>query len=208
MARQGDGHLLRAAAAATVITLRSISPIARRTILSTSLVGYNCYRPPRNAEEFREFARLMPSRAIGNELDGLEPCSPVYNFRYPEMRRFRYENMRTLPAGLVAVGDAYCSADPVSGAGMTKALLELDELRRLLRAGCLATALGAQLLSQCQPHCRSRLARDPRAESALPVDQGRCCASGRSISVRRTGTSIGCSRCCTRIRRSIGSICS
>ena len=106
-----------------------------RTILSTSLVGYNCYRPPRNAEEFREFARLMPSRVIGSELDGLEPCSPVYNFRYPEMRRFRYESMRTLPAGLVAVGDAYCSADPVSGAGMTKSLLELDELRKLLRAG-------------------------------------------------------------------------
>lgn len=106
-----------------------------RTILSTSLVGYNCYRPPRNAAEFREFARLMPSHVIGSELDGLEPCSPVYNFRYPEMRRFRYESMRTLPAGLVAVGDAYCSADPVSGAGMTKSLLELDELRRLLRAG-------------------------------------------------------------------------
>ena len=83
-----------------------------RTILSTSLVGYNCYRPPRNAEEFREFARLMPSHAIGSELDGLEPCSPVYNFRYPEMRRYRYESMRTLPVGLVAVGDAYCSADP------------------------------------------------------------------------------------------------
>lgn len=106
-----------------------------RTVLSTSLVGYNCYRPPRNAEEFREFARLMPSSVIGSELDGLEACSPVYNFRYPEMRRFRYENMRTLPAGLVAVGDAYCSADPVSGAGMTKSLLELDELRKLLRAG-------------------------------------------------------------------------
>ena len=71
---------------------------------------------------------------IGNELDGLEPCSAVYNFRYPEMRRLRYEAMRNLPAGLVSVGDAYCSADPVSGAGMTKALLELDELRTLLRS--------------------------------------------------------------------------
>jgi NAD(P)H-flavin reductase/2-polyprenyl-6-methoxyphenol hydroxylase-like FAD-dependent oxidoreductase/ferredoxin len=104
-----------------------------RTVLSTSLVAYNCYRPPRNAEEFRAFAQLMPSHVIGSELDGLEPCSPVYNFRYPEMRRFHYEDMQNLPAGLVAVGDAYCSADPVSGAGMTKALLELNELRTLLR---------------------------------------------------------------------------
>jgi NAD(P)H-flavin reductase/ferredoxin/2-polyprenyl-6-methoxyphenol hydroxylase-like FAD-dependent oxidoreductase len=106
-----------------------------RTVLSTSLVGYNCYRPPRNAEEFREFARLMPSQVIGDEIDGLEPCSPVYNFRYPEMRRYHYEKMRTPPAGLVALGDAFASADPVSGAGMTKGLLELNELRALLRSG-------------------------------------------------------------------------
>ena len=106
-----------------------------RTVLSTSLVGYNCYRPPRNATEFREFARLMPSPVIGDELDGLVPDSPVYNFRYPTMQRFHYEDLRRPPAGLVALGDAYASADPVSGAGMTKALLELDVLRTLLGSG-------------------------------------------------------------------------
>ncbi len=104
-----------------------------RTVLSTCLVGYNCYEPPRNAKEFREFARRMPSHAIGNELDGLEPCSPVYNFRYPTILRHHYERMLNLPAGLVAVGDSFCSADPVSGAGMSMALLELNELRTLLR---------------------------------------------------------------------------
>jgi hypothetical protein len=42
--------------------------------------------------------------------------------------------MTRLPRGLVAMGDAYCSADPVSGAGISKALMELDELRKLLLA--------------------------------------------------------------------------
>ncbi|MDO8290286.1 MAG: FAD-binding oxidoreductase [Parvibaculum sp.] len=106
-----------------------------RSVLSTSLVGYNCYTPPRNAEEFREFARHMPTPVIGDELDDLEPCSDVFNFRYPEMRRYHYARMKNLPSGLVAIGDALCSADPVSGLGMTKALLELNELRSLLRAG-------------------------------------------------------------------------
>lgn len=105
-----------------------------RSVLSTTLVGYNCYSPPRNAREFREFARLMPSEAIGKEIDGLEPCSEVHNFRYPTMQRYHYEEMSNLPAGLVSVGDSFCSADPVSGAGMTKALLELDQLRSLLRS--------------------------------------------------------------------------
>ncbi|HKY92719.1 MAG TPA: FAD-binding oxidoreductase [Nevskiaceae bacterium] len=92
-----------------------------RTILSSSLVAYNCYAPPRNAREFREFAKLMPSPVVGENIDGLEPASPVYNFRYPNMQRLRYEKKRNLPRALLAVGDAYSSADPVSGLGMTAA---------------------------------------------------------------------------------------
>jgi len=106
-----------------------------RTVLSTSLIQYNCYAPPRNEAEFREFAKLMPSSAIGAELEGLEACSPVYNFRYPEMRRYHYERMKDLPAGLIAVGDAFASADPVSGTGMTKGLLEVADLKKLLDTG-------------------------------------------------------------------------
>lgn len=99
-----------------------------RTILSTSLVAYNCYSPPRTAREFREFADRMPSPVIGQNLDGLEPASPIYNFRYPNMLRLRYENKRNLPRSLIAVGDSYTSADPVSGLGMTLALKEVREM--------------------------------------------------------------------------------
>ncbi|TJY59540.1 2Fe-2S iron-sulfur cluster binding domain-containing protein [Sinimarinibacterium sp. CAU 1509] len=105
-----------------------------RTTLSTSLVAYNCYSPPRNDEEFREFAKLMPNSEVAHNLEGLKAISPVYNFRYPDMVRLHYERMKRLPAGLVVVGDAYASADPVSGAGMTKGLLELSELRALLQS--------------------------------------------------------------------------
>jgi NAD(P)H-flavin reductase/ferredoxin/2-polyprenyl-6-methoxyphenol hydroxylase-like FAD-dependent oxidoreductase len=100
-----------------------------RTVLSTSLVAYNCYSPPRNDEEFREFAKLMPNTEVARNLEGLKAISPVYNFRYPDMVRLHYEKMNRLPAGLLVIGDAYASADPVSGAGMTKGLLELSELR-------------------------------------------------------------------------------
>ncbi|QLL05259.1 FAD-binding oxidoreductase [Mycobacterium vicinigordonae] len=103
-----------------------------RTILSTSLVAYNCYSPPRTAKEFREFADLMPSAVVGENIDGLEPASPIYNFRYPNMLRLHYENKRNLPRALVAVGDAYTSADPVSGLGMSLALKEVREMQLLL----------------------------------------------------------------------------
>ncbi|WP_431237874.1 FAD-binding oxidoreductase [Mycolicibacterium aichiense] len=103
-----------------------------RTILSTSLVAYNCYSPPRTAQEFREFANRMPSAVIGENIDGLEPASPIYNFRYPNMLRLHYEKKRNLPRALVVVGDAYTSADPVSGLGMTLALKEVREMQLLL----------------------------------------------------------------------------
>ncbi|ORB66000.1 FAD-binding oxidoreductase [Mycolicibacterium tusciae] len=103
-----------------------------RTILSTSLVAYNCYSPPRTAREFREFADLMPSPVVGENIDGLEPASPIYNFRYPNMLRLRYEKMRNLPRALLVVGDAYTSADPVSGLGMSLALKEVREMQLLL----------------------------------------------------------------------------
>ncbi|WP_196118589.1 FAD-binding oxidoreductase [Mycobacterium tuberculosis] len=103
-----------------------------RTILSTSLVAYNCYSPPRTAREFRAFADLMPSPVIGENIDGLEPASPIYNFRYPNMLRLRYEKKRNLPRALLAVGDAYTSADPVSGLGMSLALKEVREMQALL----------------------------------------------------------------------------
>ncbi len=103
-----------------------------RTIMSTSLVAYNCYSPPRTAREFREFADLMPSPVVGENIDGLEPASPIHNFRYPNMLRLRYEKKRNLPRGLVAVGDSYTSADPVSGLGMTLALKEVREMQLAL----------------------------------------------------------------------------
>ena len=103
-----------------------------RTILSTSLVAYNCYSPPRTAREFREFADRMPSPVIGENIDGLEPASEIYNFRYPNMLRLRYEKKRNLPRALLVVGDAYTSADPVSGLGMTLALKEVRAMQLLL----------------------------------------------------------------------------
>ena len=103
-----------------------------RTILSTSLVAYNCYSPPRTAREFRQFADRMPSPVVGENIDGLEPASPIYNFRYPNMLRLRYEKKRNLPKALLAVGDAYTSADPVSGLGMTLALKEVREMQLFL----------------------------------------------------------------------------
>lgn len=100
-----------------------------RTILCSSLIEYNCYSPPRNAQEFREFAKRMQSPLVAQNIEGLEPASAVYNFRSPRMQRYRYERLARLPNALVAVGDSYTSTDPVAGLGMTITLQEVAQLR-------------------------------------------------------------------------------
>lgn len=103
-----------------------------RTILLTSLIEYNCYTPPRNPAEFAQFAKRMQSPVVFENIEGLEPASQVYNFRSPRMQRYRYEHLARPPAGLVAIGDAYTSTDPVAGLGMTITLQEVARLRDLL----------------------------------------------------------------------------
>jgi hypothetical protein len=48
------------------------------------------------------------------------------------MLRLHYEEKRNLPRALLAVGDSYTSADPVSGLGMSLALKEVREMQVLL----------------------------------------------------------------------------
>ena len=103
-----------------------------RTVLLSSLIEYNCYSPPRNAQEFGEFAKRMQSPVVYANIEGLEPASPVYNFRSPRMQRYHYEKLNKLPNALVAVGDSFTSTDPVAGLGMTITLQEVATLRELL----------------------------------------------------------------------------
>ena len=105
---------------------------ASRTTLCCSLIEYNCYSPPRNEREFREFARRMQSPLVAQNIEGLQPASEVHNFRMPQMQRYRYEHLPRLPNAMVVVGDAYTSTDPVAGLGMTITLQEVARLQELL----------------------------------------------------------------------------
>lgn len=89
---------------------------------------------PADAKAFTTLAASLPSPEIHAIVSAAaRPDDPVATHRFGSSVWRRFDRVRRLPSGFVALGDAVCSFNPVYGQGMSSALLQAVELDTCLR---------------------------------------------------------------------------
>jgi 2-polyprenyl-6-methoxyphenol hydroxylase-like FAD-dependent oxidoreductase len=99
-----------------------------------TLAGVHGDVPPSDEEGVRAFAASLPSPAVGQLVDRCERVSEIATYRFPSSQRRHYEKVSQLLQGLVTLGDASSSFDPIYGQGMSSAALQAHALDGVVQA--------------------------------------------------------------------------
>ncbi len=81
---------------------------------------------------FMAFLDALDQPDLAQAIRGAEPVSPIWTMRFPRESRLFYEQMHPRPRGVVVIGDALCSFNPLFGQGVSVAALEALALDRAL----------------------------------------------------------------------------
>lgn len=109
-----------------------ISPIEGDRWLVTTGGWFDDFPKPM-PDAFIEFLKELPVPDIYDVVKDAEPLSDVSGFRVPGSLRRHYERLERWPDGLIVMGDALCSLNPLYSQGMTLCGMEAECLAREIR---------------------------------------------------------------------------
>lgn len=89
---------------------------------------------PADLNGFVEFARDLPAAHIFEAIRRAEPVGEAAISKFPASVRHRYEELTRFPEGLLPIGDAVCSFNPIYGQGVSVLAMEARTLDQYLRA--------------------------------------------------------------------------
>lgn len=104
-----------------------------RAILS--LTGMLGDRPGTDPDAFMDYTKSLPAPEIYDAVRGADALGDPVQLRFMESVRRRYERLSRFPDGMMIIGDAFCTFNPIYGQGMTVASMEALALREHLRKG-------------------------------------------------------------------------
>jgi 2-polyprenyl-6-methoxyphenol hydroxylase-like FAD-dependent oxidoreductase len=102
---------------------------------TVTLSGWLKDYPPADDAGFLEYARSLTQPHVYEALRNAEPLGPIVSYRFAHSQWRHYERLPRSPEGLVVVGDAFCSFNPIYGQGITTGALQVELLGECLREG-------------------------------------------------------------------------